>query len=122
MMRLSYHWPDTITASISPPQRISRRSPCSCGDALHCRQPGTHAGHQLELAAIFELDLELAFETIEHMTLVAPVAREISGPVLYDAHADIAALASAPIGHTGCARVLGALDCVPVRRREGEAR
>src|SRR5678816_80762 len=51
-----------------------------------------HARRKHELAAVLELDLELAVDAEEDMPLRAPVARQVARRVFDHAHAHVAAL------------------------------
>lgn len=75
---------------------------------------------QKELAPILQLDLKLAFETIENVPLGTPIAGTKSGSVFHDTYTYVAAVLRAPVRHTWIAFVLAAFELVPVSHAEGK--
>src|SRR6516165_12236399 len=81
-----------------------------------------HAGHELDLAPVSQLRLELALDHEQDVAAITPVIGEIAGRVIDAAHPDIADLERAPCCHPGRAGMLGHGDRAPIGGREGKRR
>src|SRR3546814_5518190 len=57
-----------------------------------------------------------SFQAQQDVPLAAPVVGQVAGRILDHAHADIAELARAPIGHAAVAGVFGGFNGLPVGR------
>ena len=78
----------------------------------------TRTRHEPERATVAQLRLELAAETEEDVSLLAPMIRTISLRIFDHAHAHESEQACAPARDACFSAMLGDLEGVPVRRAE----
>src|SRR5471030_889033 len=74
----------------------------------------THPGREGELAAVFQLRVQLPFQTQQHMPAPAPMIGQVTGRVFDHAHTGGAEVARAPQGIAGDAWVQFRFEGGPV--------